>query len=144
MSAARTEEMDPERLDRLPLDELLRRLIDEVGLLVRQELALARAEMREKAAAATRGGAMVGAALVVGLMAAGAATAFLVAVLAIAIPVWAAALIVAMALGAAAWWTGTAGVRKARRAMPLVPSETAEKVKEDVTWVKQRTRSELR
>src|SRR4029079_11233412 len=43
----------------LPLEELLKRLANETSTLVRQEIALARAEMREKAEAGKAGGAMI-------------------------------------------------------------------------------------
>ena len=128
----------------LPLEELLKRLASETGTLVRQEIALAKAEMREKAQASKSGASMLGGGAVVGLMAAGALTAMLILALATAMPGWLAALIVTVVLGVVAALLAKSGAAAVKRAMPPVPEESMEKAKEDVRWVTAQARSEKR
>jgi len=128
----------------LPLDELLKRLANETGTLVRQEIALARAEMREKAKAGGAGAAMIGGGVVVALMAAGAVTAMLILALATAMPGWLAALIVGVVFALAALLLVRSGTTAVKRAMPPVPETSMEKAKEDVRWVTAQARSEKR
>jgi hypothetical protein len=129
---------------RLPLDELLKRLASETGTLVRQEIALARAEMREKTKAGSAGAAMVGGGAVVALMAAGALTAMLILALATAMPGWLAALIVAVLFAIGAALLVRSGITAIKRAMPPVPETSIERAKEDVRWVTAQARSETR
>jgi MFS family permease len=129
---------------RLPLEELLKRLANETGTLVRQEIALARAEMREKAKAGGAGAAMLGGGLVVAIMAAGALTAMLILALATAMPGWLSALIVAVVFGLLAALLVRTGMTAIKRAMPPVPEASMDQAKEDVRWVTARARSEKR
>ncbi len=128
----------------LPLEELLKRLANETGTLVRQEIALARAEMREKAKAGGAGAAMLGGGLVVALMATGALTAMLILALATAMPGWLSALIVAVLFGLLAALLVRSGTTALKRAMPPVPEASMDKAKEDVRWVTAQARSEKR
>ena len=139
MSAAYDD--DPRQL---PLEELLKRLANETGTLVRQEIALARAEMREKAKAGGAGAAMLGGGLIVALMAAGALTAMLILALATAMPGWLSALIVAVLFGLLAVLLVRSGTTAIKRAMPPVPEASMDKAKEDVRWVTAQARSEKR
>ena len=77
-----------------PIGELLKQLANETTTLVRQELELAKAEVREKGRQAGPGFGMWGAAGAVGLMALGALTATFILALDGAIANWLAALIV--------------------------------------------------
>ena len=126
------------------LEELLKKLGTETTTLVRQEIELAKAEMRDKAQRASKGGAMLGVAAVVGLMAAGALTAMLILALAAVMPDWLAALIVTVVLGLVAFFLMRSGTEAVKRAMPPVPTESIDKAKEDVEWVTARARSEKR
>src|SRR3954452_7009213 len=83
-----------------PVGEVARNLTSDLSLLLRQEIDLAKAEMTEKGRTAAPGIGMFGGAGVVALCAAGATTAFLILVLAIFLPEWAAAVIVAAILAA--------------------------------------------
>src|SRR3954464_5238753 len=83
-----------------PIGEVARDLTKDLSLLVRQEIALAKAEMSEKGRTAAPGLGLLGGAGVVGLAAAGAITAFLILVLATFLPDWLAALIVGVVLAA--------------------------------------------
>src|SRR3954470_10426560 len=86
-----------------PVGDVARDLTSDLSLLLRQEIELAKAEMAEKGRTATPGLGMLGGAGVVALCAAGALTAFLVLLLALFLPEWAAALIVTLALAAVAY-----------------------------------------
>ena len=87
---------------------------------------------------------MFGGAGVVGLCAAGAMTAFLVLVLAIFLPEWAAALIVGAVLAAVAYVLVQRGREKVADAGKPVPEQTIETMKEDVEWAKTRASSARR
>jgi hypothetical protein len=119
--------------------ELLGRLARDSGTLVRQEIALARAEMKEKARAAGPAGGMFGAAYVVGMLSATAATAAIVLALAIVMPAWLAATIVAVVYAVIAVVLLRTGQEKLREAMPPVPEQTVETIKEDIEWAKSQT-----
>jgi len=77
-----------------PVGELLKQLANETSTLVRQELELAKAEMREKGRKAGPGLGMIGGAGVVALLALGTMTAFVILALDEAMPAWLAALLV--------------------------------------------------
>ena len=81
-----------------PVAELLKQLANETTTLVRQELDLAKAEMREKAGKAGAGAGMWGAAGVIGLLGLGSLTTFLILALDGVMPNWLAALIVVLSL----------------------------------------------
>jgi predicted lipid-binding transport protein (Tim44 family) len=138
--------MPPERngspdLREQPVGELLKQLSQETGTLVRQELALARAELAEKGQAAKTGGGLFAGAGLVGLLAAGALTTCLIAALATGMDVWLAALIVAVVYAAVAGALATIGRDRLAQATPAVPQQTQHSVKEDVEWAKTRARS---
>ena len=133
----------PSEADR-PIGELLRELGDEISTLVRAEIALAKAEFAEKVKPAAASAGMFGGTALLGLGAFGAATAFLIALIALALPVWAAALIVAVVYGAVALVLAQTGKKKLQEAAPLVPEQTAQTVKEDIEWAKTRMKSGAR
>jgi uncharacterized membrane protein YqjE len=128
----------------LSLGELMKQLADQTSRLVRNEVRLARAELTEKAHAYGRAGAMLGAAAVVGLLAGFALTLFLVYLLRLAMPLWAAALIVTVLYGVIGAALAMAGKKKLNEARTPVPEQTVESVKEDVQWLKTQTRSDAR
>jgi len=125
--------------------ELVKRLADQTNTLVKQEIELAKAELTEKGRIAGAGASLLGAAALVGLLAAGALTACLIAVLQTAIDhTWLAALIVALVYAAIAIPLALRGRDRMREATPPTPEKTIESVKEDVAWAKTRTRSATR
>ena len=124
-----------------PLGEIARDLTRDVSILVRQEVELAKAEMAQKGRIAAPGLGMIGGAGLVGLMAAGALTAFLILALAIVLPEWASALIVGAALGVVAYVLAKQGKERVGEAGAPVPEQTIETVKEDVEWAKNRATS---
>jgi uncharacterized membrane protein YqjE len=118
--------------------ELMRELSAQTSTLVRQELELAKLELTDKGKQASIGAGMFGGAGVVGLYAAGALTACLVLLLATAVTGWLAALIVAGVYGAVAGGLALMGKAKVKQAVPPVPEQATESVKEDVQWTKTR------
>ena len=122
--------------------ELMRELAQETGTLVRQELALARAEVTQSVRRTGLGIGELGGAAVTALLALGCLTACAVAALALAMPVWLAALIVGVLYGGVAAILGLRGRTEIAAAMPPKPEQTIETVKEDVEWVKTRMSSE--
>jgi uncharacterized membrane protein YqjE len=133
-----------EALHEQPIGELLKQLASETTTLVRQELELAKAEMREKAGKAGPGFGMIGAAGGVALLALGALTTFFVLALNGALPNWLAALIVAIVYGAIAALLYMRGKEKVDDAGSPAPRQTIESVKEDVEWAKHPTASAKR
>lgn len=127
-----------------PAGELMKRLSEETSRLVRLELSLAKAEMTGKATTIRAGAGMLAGAAVVGLLAAGALTATLVALLATAMDTWIAALIVTVIYAAIAAVMAFAGRSRIADATPAVPEQTIETVKEDVAWAKTRGASGTR
>ena len=125
--------------------ELVKRLAEQTNTLVKQEIELAKAELTQKGKIAGAGAGMLGAAALVGLLAAGALTACLIALLQTAIDhTWLAALIVALVYAAIAIPLALRGRDRIRAATPPAPEQTIESVKEDVEWAKTRTRSATR
>jgi uncharacterized membrane protein YqjE len=124
-----------------PIGELLKELANETTTLVRQELDLAKAEMREKAGKAGPGFGMWGVAGVTALLALGSLTAFLILALDGAMPNWLAALIVGLVYTAIAGVLYLRGKQRVEEAGSPVPEKTIETVKEDVQWAKHPTTS---
>jgi hypothetical protein len=140
VSTVSSNNQDTELRER-PLGEVARDLTRDVTLLVRQEVELAKAEMTEKGRTAAPGLGMIGAAGVVGLMAAGALTAFLILVLSVFLPEWASGLIVGAVLAAVAYLLVKQGKERVEEAGAPIPTQTIETVKEDVEWAKTRATS---
>jgi uncharacterized membrane protein YqjE len=130
-----------EQLREQPIGDLLKQLASETTTLVRQELDLAKAEMREKGKKAGPGFGMIGAAGGVALLALGALTACLILALDGVMPNWLAALIVAVVYGAVAAVLYVRGKEKVDDAGSPAPRQTIETVKEDVQWAKHPTTS---
>ena len=130
-----------ENLQDRSVPELMRELAQETGTLVKQELALAKAEVTAGARRTGLGIGELGGAAVAALYALGALTACVIAALALAMPVWTAALMVAFVYGAAAAILGLRGKSEISAAMPPKPEQTIETVKEDVEWAKTRMSS---
>jgi len=118
--------------------ELLKELSQETSTLVKQEMALARAELTEQGKRAGTGAGMLGGAGVAGLLMLGALTATLIALLDKAMDTWLAALIVTVVWAAIAGVLALQGRNKIKEATPPAP-QTVETVKEDVRWAKTRT-----
>jgi uncharacterized membrane protein YqjE len=127
-----------------PIGVLLKQLATETSTLVKQELELAKAEMREKGRKAGPGLGMIGGAGVAALLAMGALTAFLILALDGAMPNWLAALIVTVVYAAVAGLLYVRGKDRVEDAGSPAPRQTIETLKEDVEWAKHPTRSATR
>jgi putative superfamily III holin-X len=124
-----------------PIGEVAAALTRDLSLLVRQELELAKAEMREKGRIALPGLGMIGAAGVVALAASGALTAFLVLLLSLFLDAWLAALVSGIVLTGVAAVLALRGRRRVQEIGTPLPEQTIETVQEDLTWVKEQARS---
>jgi uncharacterized membrane protein YqjE len=138
---ASTDARQNEQLREQPISELLKQLATETTTLVRQELDLAKAEMREKGKKAGPGFGMIGAAGGVALLALGALTACLILALDGAMPNWLAALIIAVVYGVVAAVLYVRGKEKVDDVGSPAPRQTIETVKEDLEWAKHPTTS---
>jgi MFS family permease len=118
--------------------DLVKQLSEQTSRLVRQEVELAKAELSIKGKRAGMGAGMFGGAGVLGLYAGGALVAAAIAALALAVATWLSALIIAAVLAAAAGVVALMGKQKLQQAMPPVPEDSVESVKEDVQWTKTR------
>jgi uncharacterized membrane protein YqjE len=124
-----------------PLGELLADLSEQSSRLVRQEIRLAKAELSAKLSEVARAAILFGVAAVAGFFVLWALSWTAVEALAGVLPRWGAALVVAGVWAAIAGVMALVGVNRSRRAMPPVPEETVETLKEDVQWAKERKRS---
>jgi hypothetical protein len=117
------------------LGDLFSDLASETGTLVRQEVALAQAELTQKA---TSVGKNVGYLVVGGAVAYAAALALIAAViigLSYFIPAWASALIVSVIVGVVAYLMISSALAALKKT-DLAPRETVETLKEDAQWLK--------
>ena len=123
-----------------PIGDLVKDLSQQTSTLVRQEIELAQAELQQKGRIAGKGAGMLGGAAVAGLLALGALTAALIALLDKAMATWVAA-VIAMALWAlVALVLAKSGQKALKSATPPAP-QTVETLKEDIQWAKHPTGS---
>ncbi|MEO3803407.1 phage holin family protein [Nonomuraea sp. B1E8] len=120
--------------------KLVNDLSEQVSRLVKDELRLARIELQEKGRHAGFGAGLVGAAGVTALFGAGALVAAVIMLLALVLPGWVAAAIVAVVLFVVAAVLGLTGRKQVKRATPPVPRETFASVRADIDMVKEKAR----
>jgi MFS family permease len=116
---------------------LLKDLSAQTTTLIRQEIELAKAELTEKGKQAGIGAGMFGGAGLFALYGVGALVAGAILALSTAVAGWLAALIVAVVLFAVAGVLALLGKSRTARALPPVPEQTVETVKEDVRYTKE-------
>ncbi|MER6408253.1 phage holin family protein [Streptomyces viridosporus] len=119
------------------MGELVQRASQQLTELVRGELRLAQVEMKEKGKRYGKGGGLFGGAGVVGFLMAQALVATAITALAVALPVWAAGLIVTAVLGVIAAVMAMSGKKQVDQAAPPTPEQTVENVKADVAEIKE-------
>lgn len=117
--------------------ELIMRMSEQTSRLVRDELRLAQAEMSEKAKHGGIGAGLFGAGGILALFGFGALITAAILALALVLPAWASALIVAVLLFVAAGVAALIGKKQISQASPT-PERTVESVKRDVEEVKER------
>ncbi|MFH8797296.1 phage holin family protein [Streptomyces sp. NPDC017941] len=120
-----------------PVGELVQRASQQLTELVRGELRLAQAEMKEKGRHYGKGGGLFGGAGLVGFLTLQALVAAAIAGLAVPLPVWAAALIVGGVLGVIAAVLALTGKKEISEAAPPAPEQTIKNVKADVAEIKE-------
>jgi len=123
------------------LRDLVAQLSRDARLLVRLEAELAEADVREKSSTAASAARLFGGTALLGLIAAGSLTACAILAIALFIPSWAAAAVVATAACLAGLLLALRGRRRVRSTLPLLPERAIASVKEDIEWVVQQTRS---
>ena len=111
-------------------------LASDIASLVRHELQLAKAEMAEKAKSAGIGAGMLSASAVAALLTLGSLTALVMVGLAQLLPLWLSVLIVTLLWAVATATLALLGKRKVEDAVPFVPEQTIENIKEDAAWVR--------
>lgn len=117
--------------------ELVARATRQISDLVRQEMALARAELADKGRHAGRGAGLFGGAGVIAWYGGAALVGAAVAGLAVVWPVWASALLIGVVLLAVAGLLAMVGRGQFRQAVPPMPGHAAESVKTDVHEIKE-------
>jgi len=117
--------------------ELVQRASEQITLLVRDEIALAKAELTEKAKHAGIGVGLLGGGGVLAMYGVGALIATLIIVLDLFLELWLAALIVTMVLFLVAGILALLGKKQVTKAIPPEPNQAIESVKADVDEVKQ-------
>lgn len=120
--------------------ELTVQLGEQMGRLVKDELALAKAEIFASARQSMLGGELLSVAAVVGLGAWLAMVAAAIAGIAAGLPVWASALIVGGALGMIAGLLALLGIRRLSRGMPPLKL-TLNSVKDELTGIAAKVRT---
>ncbi|NBE84309.1 phage holin family protein [Micromonospora rubida] len=115
--------------------ELVQRATEQVSRLVRDELALARAELTQKGKHAGIGIGLFGGGGALALYGLGALVAAVILLLALVMPAWLGALIVAVALFLVAGILALIGKKQVSQAVPPVPVATVRSVRADVDTV---------
>ncbi|WP_405061771.1 phage holin family protein [Kribbella sp. NBC_01505] len=111
-------------------------LTSDMSRLVRDELQLAKAELKDKGKEAGVGIGLFGGAGTIALYGLGALIAAAICGLAVVLPAWLAALIVAVALFAVAAVAALLGKRHVSQATPPIPQRAVEGVHEDIEALK--------
>ncbi len=119
--------------------ELIKQLSEQVSLMVRDELKLARLEMTRKGKQAGLGVGMLGAGGLIALYAAACLLTCVVIALSGAVTAWLAALIVGVALLVVSAAAALLGRGRLQKATPPVPDQAVGSLKADVEEIKQRT-----
>jgi len=126
-------------VSQLSVGELVGKVTTDLSTLMRQEFALAKAELTEEAKKAGKGAGALGAAGYLGHLTALLTTTLLVVLLDLFLPLWAAVLIVTAVYGLIAFVLFSKGKKQMKTVDPT-PRQTVETLKEDVQWAKDQTR----
>lgn len=118
------------------LGALVHQLSEQTSALVRSEVELAKAELAEKGRSAGIGIGLFSAAGLLALFGAAVTIATVILALALVLPAWAAALIVAVLLFIAAGGAALAGKSKVQEATPPTPERAMDGVPKDVATLK--------
>lgn len=142
MNGSRSTSTEAESLESASIVQLVGRALDQTTLIIRQEIALARAELVQKAQRAVVGVVLSAGAAVVALIALLCAVGAAVAGLSGVVPIWAAALIVAAGLLGVAAVAGLCAKRAFAAASPAAPPDAVASVRADITEIREHIRHE--
>ena len=118
--------------------DLVKMMSEQVSVLIRDEMELARLEMTSKGKQAALGAGMFGASGVVAVYGVGCLLACAIIAISGVVAAWLAALIVGAALLAAAGVAALLGKRRMQKAAPPVPEQAVADVKADIEEIKER------
>jgi hypothetical protein len=118
--------------------DLVKMMSEQVSVLIRDEMELARLEMTSKGKQAALGAGMFGASGVVAIYGVGCLLACAIIAISGVVAAWLAALIVGAALLAAAGGAALLGKRRMQKAAPPVPEQAVADVKADIEEIKER------
>lgn len=147
MALERSEDREPlfdqirrgeEEVQRLRIDFIA--IAEDVKLLARKETELARAEVREQVGHVKRGVMLGGVALVAAALGAVFLLVSVMLILDTFMPLWLAAPITTLGIGAVAVFAAAFAVQHFKR-ISLTPKRTMQSIREDVTWAKNQMRS---
>lgn len=124
--------------------ELAGDLAKQTATLVHQEIDLVKVDIKDKARRAGAGAGVLGAGAVTALLSAGCMTAAAIAALSLAIPVWAAALVMGALYGFVALLLAGSGVFELKRARGPIAQDARESTKEEAAWLTKQARSARR
>jgi uncharacterized membrane protein YqjE len=120
--------------------QLVEQLSAQISALVRDEMALATAEMKRKGAQAGIGLGIGGAGAVMALLGLGALVAAAILGLAVVLAAWLSALIIGVVLLVVAGVISAAGITQVRNSAPPVPEKAVRSTKQDIETVKESVR----
>lgn len=127
----------PEVSDNRPLKEIVVNIASSLNTIVRDEIRLTIVELKDKFRASPKAIAYLAAAGLLGFLAVECLVTACIAALAIVLPVWLSALIVAVLAASAAGGVFVIG-RLALEKVEPIPQQTMETLKDNVDWVKDR------
>ena len=117
--------------------ELVSRLSEQISQLVREELQLALAELKQRGKRAGTGAGLVGAAVIVAVLGLGALVVTVTSALARVLPLWAASLIVGCAMMVLSGLLGFIGAGEVKRGMQSMSEHALSSLARDVQTVKE-------
>jgi len=120
--------------------QLVEQLSAQISALVRDEMALATAEMKRKGAQAGIGIGIGGAGAVMALLGLGALVAAAILGLAVVLAAWLSALIIGVVLLVVAGVISAAGITQVRNSAPPVPEKAVRSTKQDIETVRESVR----
>ncbi|MEW2632593.1 phage holin family protein [Streptomyces sp. NPDC048389] len=126
---------DPHRDD--SVGELVKQASEQISQLVRQEMRLAQAEMKQKGKRFGLGGGLFGGAGLVAVLALQALVATVVIALDLVWPLWLSALVVMVVLFAVAGVLAVAGKKQIEQGAPPAPQQAVDNVKADIAQIKE-------
>jgi hypothetical protein len=120
------------------VSDLVKQASEQISQLMRQELRLAQAEVKQKGKRFGIGGGLFSGAGVIGFIALQALAATAIVALDLVWPLWGAALVVAAVLIAVAAVLAAVGKKQVSQAVPPAPEQAIDGVKADVAEIKER------